>query len=152
MSEAVDALIRKGLIEICSSGVGSHMHLDDMLGAAGPPPGSESWIDVARRVVEIALEIEARFAVSVPLGSISELPHAGREICGAAITISLEAPSVYHLSSADDIRTWAGEYYRLDSSDSTSEIRIFTSASRTLGERAAGEPFDLRLHFETRPQ
>jgi len=61
-----------------------------------------------------------------------------------------EPPAVYYESDHDDQRTWTGEYYRLDLAESTEELLVYVSASRSLEERADGEPFDIRLYFEKR--
>jgi len=61
-----------------------------------------------------------------------------------------EPPAVYYESGHDAQRTWTGEDYRLDLAESTEELFVYVSASRSLEERADGEPFDIRLYFEKR--
>jgi hypothetical protein len=97
----------------------------------------------------MAVQVQGRFIVSVPLGSRQELP---LEIQLSAITAldSPEPPAVYHVLDHDPPRTWTGEYFRVDLVESTHDLLVYVSAYRSLEEREAAEPFDIKLYFETR--
>lgn len=149
MSDVDDAQIRSVLEDVRSGGPGNHAHLDELLGAAAPPPGDPHWVDVSRQVAEVAARVAGRFIVAVPLRSSQDLP---LEVQLSAITAldPLEPPAVHHVLDHDPPRTWTGEYFRLDLVESTQDLLVYVSAFRSLEEREEAAPFDIKLYFETR--
>ncbi len=141
--------MRRALEEVRSGGPGNHAHLDQILGAAAPPPGDPRWVDVARQLAELAAHVPGRFIVAVPLASSQELPRQ-MHLSAVGALDPREPPAVYSVLDHDPARTWTGEYFRLDLFEASQGLLIYVSAFRSLEEREQAAPFDIRLYFETR--
>jgi hypothetical protein len=144
----LEARLRLVLDDLDATGVGTHRHLDEVLGDHGPHLGDRAWVDIARATAAAAQLRSGRYLVVVPLGTSTTLP--GTQEIGVITPAPDEPPAVHLVIDHDPQRDWVGEYYRRDLRDSSENLLVYISAFRTLDERAAHEPFAINLYFETR--
>lgn len=90
MFEIAEEKIVQVLEEFRATGPGSHVHLDELFGVEAPPVGDPVWVNIARRVAEVAGREPGRYIVSVPLASQQDC--RGRRSCPTSSRSTVTSP------------------------------------------------------------